>query len=250
MPYQSTKADLVRSVFENSLRYLAVRQFEVKLRAETVSSFADEMAYQRVLDIGCGDGSISLPLLDFRKSVTLLDLSKNMLSIAQSKVRSEFTSNVEVRNEDFMTASFDPASFDLIICVGVLAHVDSPDEFISKVAMTLKPGGHLILEFSDAFHAVGRLSRFFGRLREFIRPARYAVNLFSAGDVFRLAQEHQLRLVSQFRYALPPLPGIELLSHEIRYSIVRSINGTCKDNRNAWWGNQYICDFVSNFPVS
>ena len=61
-----------------------------------------------------------------------MDLSASMLLIARSNVPPEFAANVQVRNEDFMTAPFDLASFDLIICVGVLAHVDCPDELLKE----------------------------------------------------------------------------------------------------------------------
>lgn len=248
MTAAATKRDLVKEVFENPRRYFGGRQYDVRIRAETVRSLAEGLQYQRVLDIGCGDGSISLPLLGPGKRFTLLDLSENMLSAARASVPRQLAGNVEILNQDFMTAPLCPESFDLIICLGVMAHMVAPEEFVARIATLLKPGGSLILEFTDAFSLAGRISRFLRTLREFIAPARYPVNLFSYAQASQLVSRHRLRLISQFRYGLPAFPGMKLLSHKMRYKVVRSINGTCEKNRNTWWGEEYICLLALDKP--
>src|SRR5581483_7492091 len=150
------KKYVVKSVFDDVAKYLAVRQFDVRLRTETVKKFAEGLPCQHILDIGCGDGSISLPLLSSRNRLTLLDLSERMLSAARSKVPPRLRDRVEIRNGDFMEVCLPPASFDLVVCLGVMAHVDSPDTFLARIAEVIKPGGSLIIEFTDAFHPVGR----------------------------------------------------------------------------------------------
>jgi SAM-dependent methyltransferase len=244
----TAKKDLVKEVFENPRRYFGGRQYDVRIRAETVKSLAQGLHYQRALDIGCGDGSISLPLIGPGKRLTLIDVSENMLSLVRSKIPPELAGSVEVRNEDFMTAPFCPESFDLVVCLGLMAHVDSPGDFVEKIASLMKPGASLILEFTDAFDLAGRLSRFFGSLRKLVAPPRYPVNLLSYGVVSRLANRHGFRSVSQFRYGLPPLPGMEFLSHTLRYNMIRRINGTCDNRRNTWWGNEYICLLTLDRP--
>src|ERR1039458_7265327 len=161
-----SKSGLVKAAFERPQRYLDKRRCDIRIRAETVRSFTAGQTFTRVLDVGCGDGSISLPLLSQATRMTLLDLSSGMASIAQSNVPQGFAENVEVRNEDFMTASFDSSCFDLIVCLGVLGHVDSPEEFIKKLSALLRPAGRLILEFTDSRHFMGRLVRMMNRLRE------------------------------------------------------------------------------------
>lgn len=237
----ASKKDLVKEVFENPRRYFGGRQYDVRIRAETVRSLAKGFPYQTVLDIGCGDGSISLPLVGPDTSLTLMDLSENMLSAVKSNLPRELARKVEVRNEDFMAAPFCPESFDLIICLGVMAHVDSPEELVEKIATLMKPGGALILEFTDAFNVAGRIGRFFRSFRHLVAPPRYPVNLLSFDKVFRLVTRQGLRLISRFRYGLPALPGVQFLSHQTRYEIVRRLNGTCDKSRNTWWGTEYIC---------
>ena len=79
-----------------------------------------------------------------------------MLSIAKSKVPAGLEGNIETVNQDFMEAKFAPHSFDLILCIGVMAHVASPADCIQKMVSLLKPDGSLILECSDATHFVTR----------------------------------------------------------------------------------------------
>lgn len=242
MATSTPRTDLVRAFFDSPYRYLTGRRFDIRIRADSVRTFTHGRSCRSILDIGCGDGSISLPLLGRETRVTLLDFSASMLSIAQSNVPRELAGDVEVRNEDFMSAAFDPSGFDLIICLGVLAHVDSPEGLIRKTATLLRPGGSLILEFTDSFHFMGRLSRMMGWLKELVAPPRSPVNLLSFAQVDSLLSRHGFRLVSQFRYAYPPLEGIQrMLPQNILFEIVRLLFGTCEHHRNSWFGNEYIC---------
>jgi ubiquinone/menaquinone biosynthesis C-methylase UbiE len=237
-----SKSDHVRQVFENAPHYLKSRRVDIRFRMEVVKKFASSISWQRLLDIGCGDGSISLQLLTPTSHLTLLDLSANMLSFARKNIPESLTHNVEIRNKNFMSASFDPASFDLIVTVGVMAHVDSPDAFLAKIQSLLRPGGSLIIEFTDSRHFVGELGRFWGRIKEIVAPSRYPTNRLSFSDVAPLFEKHDLRVVSSFRYARIPLPGIDkILSPEMQYRLAKLIFGRCTHNKNAWLGNEYIC---------
>jgi ubiquinone/menaquinone biosynthesis C-methylase UbiE len=235
------KSDQVRQVFTDASKYLKSRQVDIRFRAETVKAFAANVEWQRLLDIGCGDGTISLQLLKPASHLTLLDLSANMAAIAKSNVPEDFAANVEVRNENFIEASFDSQLFDLVVTVGVMAHVDSPDMFLAKISDLLRPNGRLIIEFTDSRHFVGQLNRFWGRLKEVVAPPKYHTNRLSFSDVAPLFASHHLKLVSTFRYARIPLPGIDrIVSHRMQHRIAELIFGNCSNNKNAWLGNEYI----------
>ena len=114
---------------------------DIRIRTETVQEFTRGRTFQSILDIGCGNGSISLPLLTPERRLTLLDISSNMLATAREKIPTNLINHVELVNEGFMKASFEPGTYDLVLCLGVLAHVDSPADVIAKVARILKPAG-------------------------------------------------------------------------------------------------------------
>ena len=242
-----SKSEKVRSVFENAPHYLKRQGVDIRVRAETVRSFARSIHWKRMLDVGCGDGSISLPLLTPHSHCTLLDLSASMLAAAKGNIPDGLEANVDFQNVNFNKANLDGRSFDLIVSVGVLAHVDSPDEFISKLAALLRPDGSLIIEFTDARHLTGRLGRLIGSVKEIVAPPKYRTNLLSFGEVSQLFRRHHLKLVSAFRYATIPIPGIErILGHGMLYRMVSLIFGKWPRNRAAWLGNEYICLLTAN----
>ena len=239
----SQKSFQVRAVFEDPSRYLNRRCLDIKMRAETARTFASHLTFENLLDIGCGDGSISIPLVKSHIRATLLDFSSNMTALARSRVPPDIAGQVEVRNEDFMEASFGATRFDLIICLGVLAHVNSAEEFIEKLASLLTPGGHLIFEFTDTRHFGGRLARLRGCVRELVAPPRFSVNLFSFKRIESLLKGRGFRLVSSFRYGLIPVPGLGLFGQNARYRLTRYLYGYCDRSRTQWLGNEYISLF-------
>jgi ubiquinone/menaquinone biosynthesis C-methylase UbiE len=235
-----TKVDHVQTFFEQPQKYLSRRDYEIRLRAETVKESASNSGDMRILDIGCGDGSISLPLLTDTTRLTLLDLSSSMLAIARSKVPSEFAENVVTINQNFMTAEFQPQSMDLILCIGVLAHVPSPEEFLSKIVSLLKPGGTIIVECTDSDHILTRMIVLFTRFWSLFRPTTYPLNKVSSSDVTNILARHHLKPTATLRFAAA-IPGIyRIFSQATLYKLTRQIFGKMGANRNAWLGNEYI----------
>ena len=241
---QADRIDRVRDLFDHRENYLDRRQLDIRLRTETVSRLVEGKNYNEILDIGCGDGSISTPLLTSRCHLTLLDISTQMLSRARSRVPIDLSSHVKVVNQNFMEAPFEEATFDLVICVGVLAHVPSPSEVVAKIVSILKPGGTLILECTDAFHFMGRINRLSNALAWHFNPPKYKPNLLSAKVTLRIAENEGLKLTSSFRYSLP-LPGVgRLFSPAGLYRTTRFMFGDVMRNHNQWLGNQFIYCFV------
>ncbi len=236
------RGDQVRQVFENTPRYLKSRQVDIRFRIDTVSAYASDLKRQRILYIGCGDGTISLQLLTPTTRLTLMDLSSNMLARAKTNIPEGLIDNVELRNENFQAAVFDSHPFDLIMSVGVMAHVDSPNDFLRKIRALLPVGGNLILEFTDAWHPVGRIGRLWGWMKELAAPAKYSTNKLSYAEMATLFQQNDLKLTTVFRYSRVPLPVFNrIFSYAAEYRLVKAIFGNCSKNRNAWLGNEYIC---------
>ena len=132
---------LIRQAFETPQWYLTSTAYNIRLRAETISAFLKSDNVGEILDIGCGDGSLSRGLINPNNRVTLLDASQAMLKIATSRVPERLASNVQTINSDFMGASVEAQTFDLVLCVGVLAYVEDRKAFIAKVKSVVKPGG-------------------------------------------------------------------------------------------------------------
>src|SRR5674476_125013 len=115
---QTDNASHIKEAFEQPQWYLQRTAFNITIRAETVVEFLNGNRCDSILDIGCGDGSLSLRLLNSNSHVTFLDQSQTMLNIVRSRVPGEFSSQISMLNSGFMEARLAPESFDLIICVG------------------------------------------------------------------------------------------------------------------------------------
>lgn len=237
------KVEAVRSLFEQPDWYFSRRGYDIRIRTETVRQMVKSRDGMRVLDIGSGDGSVSLPLLMPTTHVTMLDLSSKMLSLAKSKVPTYLRDHVTLINDDFANVEFAPQSFDVILCIGLLVHVVSPDELIAKIAGLLKPDGKLILECSDAAHFASRFFAHLYRVKSLFRHGHYALNAVSYSEILHLLQNYGFSPEESYRYSTP-FPGVNrIFSQDTLYKINRGIFGYLRTNRNAWIGNEHISMF-------
>ena len=96
---------------------------------------------QRILDIGCGGGILSEELARLGGEVTGIDLSKDLIEIAdlhglESGLKVEYRkiSAEALANEQ-------PESYDCITCMEMLEHVPKPDSIVQACSRLVKPGG-------------------------------------------------------------------------------------------------------------
>ena len=236
----TSKIERVRSLFDAPDKYLCPRRFDIQIRVETVKQFTEDLTFDRVLDVGCGDGSISLPLLPRCKHLTLLDLSSKMLALAQKNIPYDRWNDVDMINGSFIGSNLSPRSFDLILCIGVLAHVDSPAAILAEITRLAKPGARVILEFTDSFHFWGVPVVLYQKLLKLLRPEPYALNRLRRRQIIRLCRENGFETSAVYRYGLPPLGSSLFAGQQGKYQITRYLFGPSNRNRNAWMGNQFI----------
>ena len=105
----------------------------------------DNLPDRRVsaLDIGCGGGNTCIFLSSYFQHVTGIDLSADFLQIAKDKVEKEDLQNVELLQDDFLTADFEK-QFDFIFSRTTFHHLDIP-KALEKCKKLLKQGGILFV---------------------------------------------------------------------------------------------------------
>jgi 2-polyprenyl-3-methyl-5-hydroxy-6-metoxy-1,4-benzoquinol methylase len=94
------------------------------------------------LDIGCGTGAFSRLLAARSDRVLALDLSPQMIHIAQE--RSGAYPNIEYQVADVQTWEFPPERFDCIVSVATLHHLPL-EGILLKMRSTLKVNGMLVV---------------------------------------------------------------------------------------------------------
>jgi SAM-dependent methyltransferase len=131
---------------------------------ERLINLLDErgLARCRVLDAGCGTGTLALMLAGRGCRVTGVDLSEAMLDVARLK---EEASAVTWRQGDITRLDLGVRGepFDLVTCVSdTLNHLDSLDEWenaFRRFAAHLRPGGALFFDVMTC-RGLRRLDRF------------------------------------------------------------------------------------------
>ena len=136
------------------------REYEHRSEVEAIKSFLNKVPKsKKILEIGAGYGRLT-PCYSFRgKQIYLSDPSSKLL--AQAKVT--FNQN----NFKFIHSSikslptkFKANSFDLIVCVRVMHHIDDVENAINIICSLLKNKGYLILEFANKKHFKAIISEF------------------------------------------------------------------------------------------
>ncbi len=192
----------VQSFFEQPQHYFH-KDYHVTVRAEIVREMIPDASGMKILDIGCGDGRVSLQFLRQAASVTLVDVSESMLRLARANVQAEYTDRASFFRGDFM--DYNPEiSADLVVCLGVLAHVDQVEAAIRKLAALTRVGGYCVLQITDCERLMGKIQHWSLRSLVGLRGARgyrlqrtrfQDIETLAAGAGFSLARRRDHCLV-------------------------------------------------------
>lgn len=128
----------------------------------------------RILDLGCGDASMALPLIepDRIQEYVGSDLSQPALDIAQQKLDSKHIQHQLVCDDMRRVAAEQPDhSFDLVISSYAIHHLSASlkEQIVKDIARVLRPGGCFIL--IDIFREstedrAAYMRNYMGRLRQ------------------------------------------------------------------------------------
>lgn len=123
-------------------------------QAQQVTNYAQ--AGDAVVDFGCGDGRLTLPLARLGYHVYAVDASATMLKRVQQNLPDDTDNVVLVRSDGTNLLFAIPEPVDVVICRAVLIHHSHQDveRLVHAFSAVLKPGGHLICDWPVGKHYV------------------------------------------------------------------------------------------------
>jgi len=98
-----------------------------------------------VVDIGCGDGYLSLESARWARHVTGIDRSDDVLDRAKAMAVRRQVTNVEWKKGDLSRLPLRDASHDIALLSQSLHHASDPERAIAEAVRVLRPAGRLLL---------------------------------------------------------------------------------------------------------
>ncbi len=157
--YEEMVAEEGRIWSDNARRYTAQvppdwramrREYNMRVvyRAEVERLMSRIQPGQRILDLGCNKGWLSLELARQGAEVDACDVAEGALEIArnyyeQRRQEEPISGSVRYFVADVNTWEFPTAAYDWVIARGVLHHLVRPRDVLLKIRQTLKPEGTL-----------------------------------------------------------------------------------------------------------
>ena len=130
----------VLSVYENAYKKTVKRSIPFLKPEDTM------------LEIGCGTGNATIPLSEYVKKITAIDISEEMMLKAAEKAKEEGRENITFRQKDLLELDIEPESYDVVAAYNVLLYMKNQEKVLEKIYDILKPGG----VFLSATDCLGR----------------------------------------------------------------------------------------------
>lgn len=141
-----------RSSFKQLIKNLyfktcGIPDLHTHIRWRIIKRFIDLKALS-VLDIGCGNGivSIELSLKNPEMKIIGMDVNREAISQANSIKESLKLKNIEFHHLDAMTSyPYPDNSFEMVLLIDVIEHVQNPEMIIENVSRVLRTGGSVVI---------------------------------------------------------------------------------------------------------
>ena len=131
--------------WDGSVRWLRILHNMVPARLAYFDRFVEDWSGKDVIDIGCGGGFMAEALAKRSANVAGVDPSEGAIQAARAHAGANNLS-IDYTIGQAETLAFADESFDIVVCVDVLEHVESLEKTVQQIARILKPGGLFLFD--------------------------------------------------------------------------------------------------------
>jgi len=150
------------------IKHASLRALYANLVVQVYDFAKGHTAVPSVLDLGAGEGSVTLPFLDLGATVTAVDISSSQLDVLRSRCK-RFGDRLRVRCEDIAdTLKAKHDNYDIIVVNSFLHHIPDYIGMIREAITLLTPQGQFF-SFQDPlrYDSIGKPTMMFGELAYF-----------------------------------------------------------------------------------
>mgnify|MGYP001401192736 CR=1 FL=1 len=113
----------------------------------------------KILEICCGEGQCSEPILENYKDITFADVSKNSLDVLKNNYSFYMTESISFKECNIENLPFDNEIFDTVVCAGGLSYGDN-NSVLYEIYRVLKTNGLFICIDSLNDNPLYKLNRY------------------------------------------------------------------------------------------
>lgn len=193
---------------QNEKFFLLIYNHFIEKRIEQV--FRDNKI--NILDAGCGQGRIAIPLAKQGHSVTGIELSPKVADLARKyALRENISLDLITGDLKEQIKKIESAKFDCLVCTEVLYMIQDYEMILKEMVRVLKPGGLLFLSLRPRLFYIRNLTM----NKDFEQAARLAVNnecFLNGGWLNCLSKSEMIKLFIENKLSGIEVRGIGVLS--------------------------------------
>ena len=158
-----------------------------------------------LLDCSCGSGEVSDSAISSNNfsNLTLVDLSSNMIEIAKKRLYRY--PEIQYVNSDIFTFNRSyQKSYDLILCIGLIAHTGQLEELLLHLKKMLKKNGSILLQSTSSEKLFPSIVRIISDAWYFSNN-EYSIKYFKKSDIQLVVNNSGLKIaqVQSYSFGLP-----------------------------------------------
>ncbi|MBY9081329.1 methyltransferase domain-containing protein [Paenibacillus sp. HN-1] len=171
----------------------SVTQDERMIRG--LSDFCGLSKEDHMLDVACGTGAFSLFSAGMVESVTGVDISEGMISIARKNAKKRSVENISFYCQDVESIELEDHLFSIVVSKSAFHHMKNYQKVFSGMVNYCQDGGRICIQDIMAYDN-DKLDSFFEQMELLIDASHYKT--YSKREFFNLYKENSIKLASVF----------------------------------------------------